>query len=620
MPSNRGVTSALSGIAGFATGLADVMQDYNRRLAALRQTRAQVYLDAVKANPSLADDPNVQATIQEGLGIAPEDLLRMFPTPEQRLEQAIPGIEAAAGVTPPPPAVQGGGRLVEPPPGAAGPFGPGSITTGDVPTVRQPTAKERLANVASSLPPGRTLQFDPVTGEVKITVQGPPPVSKRDEDESFVTNMFLQAIQTLRDAYPGASDDEIVLRAAQEALIAASEQDRLVPETIRELALAPTEEARQLRMKQLERELALRYAAPQAEAEATGRARGQAQARQEELARQGLVPPTAQVPPGTPQAPPGPAQVPPGMAQAAPAAPAGPAPPTQPAPVLQSYDSPEGIPLRVAPEPAPAPAPNPSPRGFRIGPRVHDEDLNVALTNNLVISRMPDGTFVARPQHEAQARGEVWEEPDRLIAWRLQAQTAKSRALTLNSAKVARGILQRAIELQASSLLPAFGVPLEEVRKRPLGHLAAYARVLAQGNVVTPTQIAILERAGDARVKALRGLQSVATPLVKAFGDVGQITEPDKAPVYILLRRVWEGRTTKEDADVTLQHLLKLLDLFTKAPTVTPEMARLFLFGRGSMEETEAEAVRLVEEAQKKRPGTLEAESFLQGLPGPSEQ
>jgi hypothetical protein len=86
---------------------------------------------------------------------------------------------------------------------------------------------------------------------------------------------------------------------------------------------------------------------------------------------------------------------------------------------------------------------------------------------------------------------------------------------------------------------------------------ANYARSTFNVNIDVANRAA----AGDPRVQKLRGLATMTTQLVKLGGDVGAITEPDKAPWEQFVKDVAEAKVTRQEAVARIRELRSLIQV-----------------------------------------------------------
>ena len=611
-------------LGGFLRGLDNTMRE-------TRERRAQVYLAAIQQNPALARTPEGTAALRS-VGISEEEIPVLYPTPQERLQAAIP--LAAAALDQP---FVGGAPAAEGAPVAEGAPGPGAVIPGTPQfpvglTAPQPGAPPeqaaaggvpedaavgldgQLRPLFQGIPAGATLEIDPVSGSLKITRRGPDIPNKQQADEPVVYRLFQDAVMALKQAFPAASDMEVIQRAAAETLTIASQQGLLIPETLQKIAFARFDTERELAAREAGERISLLYAQERAAQTALGGERGRQIARQER-AREALTGTAEPPPPAAAGAP----------AQGAPAAGKGTQTGITTMPALDpDMDTPkwvaeaaEGVePGRLAAEPA-------AKSGYVIGPKLGEQDIADAASFGLVLSRQPTGEWIAVPRTVAVQRKLEFEDPAVIAAARAGLRSLKDRTAMQTSALTARRVLEAVKQTNATSLLVSFGIPAEELQKQPLKYVAR-AAVLegkAKANKVT---IRMLARAGDPRAVALKALQGVATPFIKALGEVGQITEPDKAVVYNLLQRVWSGDAFTEEADRTIDYLLRLMQTVGQAPNISPAMARIMLNTDPRDPQAAEQALNslrsAVEDSLNAPPGSVEAEGFLQSIvPGEGE-
>lgn len=217
--------------------------------------------------------------------------------------------------------------------------------------------------------------------------------------------------------------------------------------------------------------------------------------------------------------------------------------------------------------PAPPPTlqverrPDPAPQQpFVLGREPSDAQLIDAKAFGRVIVPLPDGTFAAVPREMARARGVEFQNPDEVLAERIAAKMATKKTTQQQNAKIVKAAIDDVLTSGSLDLLiPTTG-----------GFGGAVAQRLEASTANRATLFG-LRVDGDPRAIALAYLGTVATPYVKALGDTGQITEPDKRQFNDFIGRVASGQTSPEEARQILYKVVKLLDSLSQNPTMTKE-------------------------------------------------
>lgn len=623
-----------AGWAGAAHGVLRGVQDLQRRYAAdyyrRRDARASLGIEAAKSNPAVLNDPEMIGFLTDYYGIPAEQLRSMFPTSEQRLESALPGLEAATGLPPAEPETKVSiGYGVEPPEKlqagkgmARGMRGQdvealqqkGISVSGDMPQVEvgpMPTSGERLGRLTANLPPGYSITYDPASGGVKLTGKGPSQPTKADQDNPVVMNMFMEIGRQLEVLHPEMPEYQRFAQAAQLALDASAQHGLIPPKYLFDLAMVTTEEQAAIALEKAKSDIRLRGAGPEAYESARGRYLGEQTARVEEAGGAGLRGGAGAPTPG--------AGAPLPRQESAATGPSGSAlnQPRQPGATRASgrfegwaegYDAP---PENVASQRVQQPNQN----GYIIGDVLTDNDLTDAASfGGLVITREKTGRYVAVKQGEVP-KGAIAERPEILLDRRAGFKMMDKKTTQQQNANIVRDRIKNIRELNATDILVRMGVSPEEVEKNPLAHLGAAASAAIRGQVRGRAALVTMRMAGVKKAIALAALETLVTPAVKAMGDVGQITEPDKAPIRVLLQAIWAGTATKEQADATLDYLDEMMGLLASAPKVSPEVAAMVHNGnpldpRQTLQIRDS-VTKAIEADNQLRPGQLESDAFF---------
>lgn len=625
-----GSGAALGGAAtGVARAIMNLQQQQTAEYYRRREARAQMGLKAAEANPAVLNNPEMLGFLTDYYGIPENELRSLFPTPEQRLTQAIPGVEAAAGLEAPTPTtkttIQHGvvpASDIEAGRGLGQGMNEGDVeelrrqgisVSGDTPTVTTgpvPTAQERLGRVTQNLPPGYSVQYDPASGAVKLSVKGPNPPSKEQQDSPAVMRMFQNIAAELDRLQPGLPDYQLMSQAAELAIQAAAENDMIPPKYLTDLAQIRTHEQAQAAIARITAQVRLENARAEGYERAVGTEAGKEDARAAAAAAGGLRGGAGSPTPG--------AGAPPPRGEGAATGPSGSAlnQPRQPGATRASgrfdgwaegYDAPP-------PDVPSQPLQKPSQNGYIIGDTLTDNDLNDAAGFGLVIMRDPTGRFTARKPGEIPP-GAIAERPEILLDRRIGFKMMDKKTTQQTNAAIVRQRIDNIRKLGATKLLVSFGASPEEVAKNPTAYLGRAASAYVRGQFKGRAGLVALRMAGDKRAIALAALETLVTPAVKALGDVGQITEPDKAPIRGLLQKIWEGTATQEQADATLNYLDGMMTLLGSAPSVSPTVAAM-IHNADPMNSKEVAHVRqsvtqTLEAENKLRPGQLESDAWL---------
>lgn len=187
--------------------------------------------------------------------------------------------------------------------------------------------------------------------------------------------------------------------------------------------------------------------------------------------------------------------------------------------------------------------------GYAIGRDLKEEELLAAHSQGFPIVTFPDGSRVAAPREEALTMGLPILEPKVLLA---EQSAQKIRDRTTNqevSAAQVRDALNDVIATNALDLFVVAGPGLGGAVKADI-----------EAQTKNRLRLYNLRRHGDERAIALDALIPLATAFVKAGGDTGQITEPDKKQWKDFFGRVAAGTAPRQEAEARITKLLKMVN------------------------------------------------------------
>lgn len=195
-----------------------------------------------------------------------------------------------------------------------------------------------------------------------------------------------------------------------------------------------------------------------------------------------------------------------------------------------------------------------------LGRNPSDNDLINAKAFDRVIVSQPDGTFAAMPRAIATQQNREFKNPQEIISERIANKMATKKTTQQQNAKIVRAAINDILRTSALELL----VPSS-------GGFAGGLAQAAEAQTTNRARIFGLRKEGDTRAVALQFLGNVATPYVKALGDVGQITEPDKKQFDATVGAIAKGTASRQEATVLISKVLNLLDSLAQNPTMTKE-------------------------------------------------
>lgn len=187
--------------------------------------------------------------------------------------------------------------------------------------------------------------------------------------------------------------------------------------------------------------------------------------------------------------------------------------------------------------------------GYVVGRSVKDDDLLAAKAQNLVLTTLPDGTRIAQPREDALLGGGLILEPDVMLA---ETAARKIANKSTSQSQNAQMVLNALDSLDQSGAFDLF------VEAAPgLG-----GAVAAEAEAQTKNRLKLynLRRHGDQRAIAIDSFRPLATAFVKAMGDTGQITEPDKRAFLEFFGRVASGTATRQEARARATQLRGMIE------------------------------------------------------------
>jgi len=199
--------------------------------------------------------------------------------------------------------------------------------------------------------------------------------------------------------------------------------------------------------------------------------------------------------------------------------------------------------------------------GYVVGRSLKDDDLIAVQSQGLVLMTLPDGTRVAVPREEALTSGSMILEPTVMLAEKAARKIANKSTSQSQNAQM---ILSALDSVETTGALDLF------VKAAPGIGGSVKAEIEAQ----TKNRIRLfdLRRHGDPRAIAIDAFRPLATAFVKAMGDTGQITEPDKRAFLDFFGRVASGTATRQEAAARMNQLRGMIQsVLPKGDSQVPE-------------------------------------------------
>jgi hypothetical protein len=196
--------------------------------------------------------------------------------------------------------------------------------------------------------------------------------------------------------------------------------------------------------------------------------------------------------------------------------------------------------------------------GVQFSDKLTDDDLINAESQNLVLKQQPDGTFIGIPKNVVPNDALVLS-PRELLSKRAAQKIATKTTTQQENARVIVDALDQIDATHALDLLTSAQPQAGGLTSRVLSAL----KTEAAGQVVGRGRLFAARRSPDIAERekaiALINLGTLATNFVKSLGDVGAITEPDKAVFYQRVGRIADGVASQQEAASMLQQIRAMM-------------------------------------------------------------